>query len=94
MKAETILGDKAPDEALTREEMARMLITVCNEKGIEISKADISVFTDNTDISDKESVSAALGTGLMSGMPDMTFAPLKNATKAEAASVILRIPRC
>ena len=92
--AETVLGGKDPNEALTREEMAKMLVTVCNEKGIEVTQADISAFSDNTEIVDKDSVSAAVGTGLMSGMPDMTFAPLKNATKAEAASVVLRIPGC
>lgn len=87
-----VIGTDAfrPNDSITREEMCQMLV-----KGYEYEKGTIEVgkganFTDESTISDFESVSKAYSLGLMLGRDDGSFGPQNGATRAEAAAVIAR----
>ena len=55
-------------------------------------RGDLSGFADQGDISDyaRESVAWAVGVGLISGMGDGTIAPGGSATRAQAATILMR----
>ena len=86
-------GTFRPDDRITREEMAVILgkATVFMEK--KAGRGAIARFADSTEISDwaYEYVDEAATAGLISGMPDGTFAPHQYTTRAQAASVIKRL---
>ena len=86
-------GRFRPDDRITREEMAVILgkATVFMEK--KAGHGAITRFADSAEISDwaYEYVDEAATAGLISGMPDGTFAPHENTTRAQAASVIKRL---
>ncbi len=77
-----------PDDTITREQMALMIVRVTKLNGVE----EEASFTDSADISDwaKEGVAIAVKNGLINGYPDNTFRPQGNATRAEAATLIIR----
>ena len=54
---------------------------------------DAHVFGDAADISDyaKSAVATLHENGVVSGMGDMTFAPKKNVTRAEAAKILYNV---
>ncbi|ABR47181.1 S-layer domain protein [Alkaliphilus metalliredigens QYMF] len=75
-----------PDDFITREQMAAMIVNAT-----EISDIDSSiVFRDDNEISSwaKEHVDKVATVGLMGGYSDNTFRPQRNATRAEAATVL------
>ncbi|MFC5653214.1 S-layer homology domain-containing protein [Paenibacillus solisilvae] len=76
----------APDQKLTREELAVLLARV-QASG---AAAKPSGFKDAGSISSwaRASVNSVLESGLMTGLPDNRFAPQAQATRAEAAKVI------
>ncbi|MFC5651922.1 S-layer homology domain-containing protein [Paenibacillus solisilvae] len=78
----------APDEQITREQMAAII--VCAAKLSMVS--DKITFKDSSDISGwaNTSVATARANGLISGYVNGTFRPKANATRAEAATVILK----
>ncbi len=78
-----------PDNLITREEMAVIAVKAAK---LEAASGETS-FNDNGQISSwaKESVLAAVNANIIKGCPDNTFRPQGNATRAEAASVILRL---
>ncbi|MEG6512569.1 S-layer homology domain-containing protein [Desulforamulus ruminis] len=80
-------GTFRPDELITREEMAVIMVKA---KKLDFSFQEFSI-TDGKDISTwaKESVTIAIEHNMMKGYPDGTFKPKENATRAEAATVIL-----
>lgn len=77
-----------PEDSITREEMAKVLISVCTNAGTEVQSAEPE-FTDADAIGDwaRADVGACVKLGLISGMPDGTFAPKDNVTRAQAAVV-------
>lgn len=91
-----IKGDNGkfnPDESLTREQMAKMLIDMLEYvNGKKSEASDDTEFFDNAEISEwaEEYISKAVGDGLMNGTPENKFEPKKNATRAEASAVLLR----
>lgn len=91
-----IKGDNGkfnPDDSITREQMAKMLIDMLEYiKGEKFDEASEAEFSDNDEISEwaEEYINKAVANGLMNGTPENKFEPKKNATRAEAAAVLLR----
>lgn len=91
-----IKGDNGkfnPDDSITREQMAKMLIDMLEYiKGEKFDEASEAEFSDNEEISEwaEEYINKAVANGLMNGTPENKFEPKKNATRAEAAAVLLR----
>lgn len=80
-------GKFLPDEKITRQDMAVLLFRA---SGMNPSANEKDVFYDSKDISDyaKSAVFALYKKGIVSGDGDGTFAPLRNAIRAEAAQMI------
>ena len=81
-----------PNDNITREEMAVILIRVY-ALGREYTSDTSATFTDAADISDwaKEAVMSAVELKLVNGMTDGRFAPKDNTTRAQAATVFKRL---
>ncbi len=82
-----------PNGNITREQMAKMLIEVLEyQTEKDAVSSEETAFSDNEIISDwaGEYINKAVGEKLMTGTPEGKFEPLKNATRAEAATVLLR----
>jgi hypothetical protein len=86
-------GRFEPNSLISRQEMAKMLLAACDYAGLEYGGADIaSLYSDYGDISDwaVEAAAAVTGLGLVQGM-EGRFAPLENATRAQAVVVTSRL---
>ncbi|CAM4343261.1 hypothetical protein FHS16_002530 [Paenibacillus endophyticus] len=83
----------APNDAITREQIAVMLYRYANGKGFDL-QTEISnlSFKDANEISDfaKESITWAVSKGIMKGNSDMTLNPSGLATRAEVATMLQR----
>lgn len=83
----------APDENITREQIAAIMFRYAQYKGMEaVTLEDNLHFTDAGEISEY-AVSAmnwAVGTGLMKGKSTTTINPKDNATRAEIAAILQR----
>lgn len=77
-----------PNDVITREQMAVMIVKAAN---LPSAQSELS-FADNSSISSwaKDVVVAAVNHGIISGYPDNTVRPQGNATRAEAATVIVK----
>ena len=83
-----------PDRFITREEMAKVIATVCIRDGINKEIEDTQkVFNDDSVIEDwaKDYVKICVDLKIINGMPDGSFAPKGNTTRAEAAVVLNRL---
>ena len=78
-----------PDDNITREQMAVMIVKAAQLKPAESTKN----FSDKAQISSwaKAAIDTAVANGIMSGYPDNTFKPLATATRAEAATIFANI---
>ncbi len=77
-----------PDDPITREQMAVMIV-----KAAKLAEAqEGKTFADGDKVSAwaKNAVATASEKNIISGYPDNTFRPLNNATRAEAATVIIK----
>ncbi|TYO93256.1 S-layer homology domain-containing protein [Desulfallas thermosapovorans] len=76
-------GTFKPNNPITRQEVASILVRLLD---IETTTEGLSVFADTAQISEwsRGNVGAVVKTGLMRGMPDNKFMPLKSITRAEA----------
>ncbi|MBQ4528747.1 MAG: S-layer homology domain-containing protein [Clostridia bacterium] len=74
---------------VTREQMAVMTVRMLDFMGITLTEGSLG-FSDSHAISDyaKDAVSKMTALGILSGMPDGTFAPSGNLTRAQSAKVI------
>jgi hypothetical protein len=87
-----------PDEIISREEMAHILLKVADvyEEGnseLEITREEhVALFEDWEDIQTKyqQSVVECLRRGLIRGFPDNTFRPSQGLTRAEGCVALLR----
>jgi len=87
-------GNFRPNYTITRQEMAVMLMRAWELLGLEnASPADLSVFTDVSEISywASDAVATAVGAGLMTGVGSNEFSPQTHATRAQATVVISRL---
>jgi|GEM_PF-2050731 hypothetical protein len=78
-----------PNDNITREQMAVMITKAASLK----AAANAKTFTDSAKVSAwaKDAVIAASSNGIISGYPDGSFKPKANATRAEAATMIVKI---
>ena len=83
----------APEDTITREQMATILYRYAKFKGMDVSVRGETSYTDKDAISDyaADAVIWAATKAVMSGNADGSFAPTDNATRAEAAAVFMRI---
>ncbi|AEI39158.1 S8 family serine peptidase [Paenibacillus mucilaginosus] len=88
----------APDELITREQMALMLVNAGNYaagpgNGAVLASAEPVSFRDGGRISAwaAEAVKKAAGLGLLKGMPDGTFGPANPASRGQAVTVLCRL---
>lgn len=81
----------APDDNITREEIATMVYRACREYA-EQTDAETN-FKDFDEVSQwaKEAISAISAAGIVNGYTDGTFRPGNTATRAEAAVIIYRM---
>mgnify|MGYP002407043959 CR=1 FL=1 len=90
----------APDENITREQLAVIISRVLQMKSSEPaadgnSEQIINKFTDQGDIAPwaRQGIALAVSHGIVSGVSEDTFAPRVTASRAEAAVMILRLYR-
>ena len=85
-------GAFGPDDPLTREQLTLILYNYARLKGYDISaRGDLSAFTDGDSTSSwaRESMTWAVGAGLLSGQGMGMLAPTGTATRAEVAQIMM-----
>lgn len=83
----------APNNAITREQMAAILYRYAQFKGYDVSaKADLSVYTDAAQVSTyaTDAMAWANGAQLIAGTSQATLTPAGNATRAQVATILMR----
>lgn len=83
----------APNDAITREQMAAILYRYAQFKGYDVSaKADLSVYTDAAQVSTyaTDAMAWANGAQLITGTSQATLTPAGNATRAQVATILMR----
>ena len=86
-------GKFAPDQNMTREEIAAVMSRYADYKGIHTaSQGDLTVFADADAVSGwaRESVAWAVDYGLLSGKENNLLDPRGDTTRAEAAAILKR----
>ena len=89
-----VSADKfAPNSNITREQMAAIIHRFATTSGIEAAGSSEVSYSDSAMISAfaKAAVEWATNAGILSGNSDGTFAPLRTATRAEAAAIFVRL---
>lgn len=86
-------GKFDPNAAITREEMASMMQRAMNYAGVQPSNASLAKFTDRSKIGSwaTNAVAACVDAGIIAGVTSTTFQPKANATRAQAAVMIVRM---
>ncbi|MDY4976020.1 MAG: S-layer homology domain-containing protein [Clostridia bacterium] len=86
-------GQFRPNDMITREEMAVVIVKAFLFRGKETSQGQLDRFADREEIADwaAEYVDQAVSSGLIAGMTADTFAPKENGTRAQAISLIRRM---
>ncbi|MBP3311143.1 MAG: S-layer homology domain-containing protein [Butyricicoccus sp.] len=87
-------GKFGPNDAITREQLAAILYRYAAFKGYNVTTSgSLDRFTDASAVSDYSvaSVQWAVAGELISGMGDGTLAPQGNATRAQAAAILMRL---
>ncbi len=83
----------APDDNITREQLAAVLYRYAQYKGYDVSaRGDLGRFLDGKTASAwaQEPIQWAVGSGLMDGVGEGLIAPFKEANRAEVATMIMR----
>lgn len=83
----------APNESLTREQFAAILYRYAAYKGLDVSaRADLSVYADAAAVSKYavDAMSWSVATGLIIGISDTELSPGTTATRAQAATILIR----
>ncbi|GIP34479.1 leucine-rich repeat domain-containing protein [Paenibacillus sp. J2TS4] len=77
-----------PDDAITREQIASMIVRAFNLQPKELTNP----YKDHSDISiwAIKAIEASIAHGIMDGYPDNTIQPQGQATRAEAATMVIR----
>jgi hypothetical protein len=82
-----------PDDSITREQFAAILYRYAQYKKIDVTAtADLSGYTDAAQISAyaETAMKWANGEGLITGVTDTMLKPAGNATRAQAATILMR----
>lgn len=83
----------APNNAITREQMAAILYRYAQFKGYDVSaKADLSVYTDAASVGAyaTDAMAWANDAQLITGTSTTTLTPAGNATRAQVATILMR----
>lgn len=83
----------APNDSITREQMAAILYRYAQYKGYDVTKkADLSGYSDNGQVSAyaKEALAWANAAKLINGVTNTTLAPQGNATRAQVSAILHR----
>ena len=85
----------APDNTITREQMAAIIYRYMKFKGLDMSlseNVDVTSYEDFENISDyaKEAFRFACSNGIISGTSETTLAPKESATRAQMAAIFRR----
>ena len=86
-------GTFGPNENITREQIAAIMMRYADYKGIDTSaRADLSGYADADDISDwaYENMQWANAEGLITGRSNNMLVPQGNTTRAETAAILMR----
>lgn len=95
VKTNAIADGEAPNQIITREEIASILYAYSRYKGFDISKtADLSSYSDYTTVSEKAAAAMcwACGCGIINGM-DGALNPQGSATRAQIATMLMRFAK-
>lgn len=87
-------GKFAPDALITRQDMAVMVVRAAKVCGVALPEVEAEIiFADESVIADyaKTSVSELQKANIINGVTDTTFAPLENATRAQAAQILYNV---
>ncbi|QHW31794.1 hypothetical protein GZH47_13730 [Paenibacillus rhizovicinus] len=81
------------NDPISRQDMAVMIYRAVKQQLPSVSAANAAAFSDGDAIGGyaAEAVQAVQGAGLMNGMPDGTFKPAGQATRAQAAVLVYRL---
>lgn len=83
----------APNDSITREQMAAILYRYTQYKGYDVTKkADLSGYSDNGQVSAyaKDALAWANAAKLINGVTNTTLAPQGNATRAQVSAILHR----
>lgn len=82
-----------PDNGITRTELTAILSRLIEARHIVAVPSQVPEFADAAEIPPwaRAVLNTVVGAGIVTGYPDATFRPAKNITRAEAASIILRL---
>ena len=84
----------APNDSITREQMAAILYRYAQYKGYDVTKkADLSGYSDNGQVSAyaKDALAWANAAKLINGVTNTTLAPQGNATRAQVSAILHRV---
>lgn len=84
-------GTFKPDKTITREEAAKIIISIKNREDVKIDK--LNNFIDGHTVSDwaKKYVEGAIEFGYIKGNDEVKINPLSNITRAESVSMLSRV---
>ena len=84
-------GTFKPNDAITREQLAAILMNYSAYKGEDVSaRADLTNYTDQPSAWAEETMSWAVAEGLISGVTNTELQPQGNATRAQVAAILQR----
>ena len=84
-------GNFSPNAAITREQLAAMLMNYAAYKGEDVSaRADLSAYSDQPSAWAEETMSWAVAEGLLTGVTADELQPQGNATRAQVAAILAR----
>ena len=86
-------GKFAPDQEVTREQMAAMLYSYIKYKGYTLNSGASAAFADSKSVSPwaVDAVDAIQGYGMIHGKGNNLYDPLGNATRAEVAAIFTNL---
>ena len=84
-------GAFQPNTAITREQLAAILMNYAAYKGEDVSaRADLSSYTDQPSTWAQEAISWSVAEGLLTGVTADTLQPQGAATRAQVAAILQR----
>ena len=84
-------GNFSPNAAITREQLAAMLMNYAAYKGEDVSaRADLSAYSDQPSAWAEETISWSVAEGLLTGVTADELQPQGNATRAQVAAILQR----
>ena len=84
-------GNFSPNTAITREQLAAILMNYAAYKGEDVSnRADLTSYTDQPSTWAKEAISWSVAEGLLTGVTADTLQPQGAATRAQVAAILQR----